>query len=150
VLLPLLPMTLLALQHPLLATWLPLLASFSMFPLLERDGAMLAYIGTNLLYLAITQLLLPHIQAAAGQQQQAAAGGKSKRLSQLVIAALALAALGLHTAKAAVPAPARYPWLWDRGFISLAAAVFAPVALYLNVQQWRLPLEPLQQKQKQS
>lgn len=42
-LLPLLPVTLMAVEEPLLAALLPIAASFSMYPLLKRDGLGLAY-----------------------------------------------------------------------------------------------------------
>jgi alpha-1,3-glucosyltransferase len=144
ILLPLLPLSLLALEQPLLACWLPPLAAFSMYPLLQRDGATLAYIGLNLLYAAAMQLLLPAVRQ--GRK------GQGSRWPGLVVGAVTLAALGLHAAKVAAPAPARYPWLWDRAFISLSFAVFAPVVVYLNVRQWQLPADATGavQKRKQS
>ena len=44
-LLPLLPATLLSLRAPTLAARLPLAVCFSCYPLLERDGLSLAYVG---------------------------------------------------------------------------------------------------------
>lgn len=43
VLLPLLPLVLLATEEPFLAAWLQPVALFSMFPLLKRDGLAIAY-----------------------------------------------------------------------------------------------------------
>ncbi|EFJ46865.1 hypothetical protein VOLCADRAFT_62003 [Volvox carteri f. nagariensis] len=53
ILLPLLPVTLLAGREPSLATWLPLLAALSMFPLLDRDGVALPYVALCALYGAV-------------------------------------------------------------------------------------------------
>ena len=50
ILLPLLPVTMLAGREPYLAAALPLVASFSMFPLLKKDGLAVAYAGANLLW----------------------------------------------------------------------------------------------------
>lgn len=50
ILMPLLPVTLLAGREPALAAWLPLLAALSMFPLLERDGVTLPYIALCAMY----------------------------------------------------------------------------------------------------
>ena len=53
VLLVLLPVTLLAGYEPELAYWLPLVASFSMYPLLKKDGLCLAYAAVLLLWLTL-------------------------------------------------------------------------------------------------
>ena len=50
VLLILLPVTLLAGHEPELAYWLPVVASFSMYPLLKKDGLCLAYAAVLLLW----------------------------------------------------------------------------------------------------
>lgn len=50
VLLVLLPVTLLADHEPELAFWLPLVASFSMYPLLKKDGLRLAYAAAILVW----------------------------------------------------------------------------------------------------
>ncbi|GAX84554.1 hypothetical protein CEUSTIGMA_g11975.t1 [Chlamydomonas eustigma] len=52
ILLPLLPMTLLAASEPTLVMWSPLMAMLSMYPLLHRDGVIMAYSATALVYLA--------------------------------------------------------------------------------------------------
>ena len=50
---PLLPLTLAAGREPTLAAWLPLLACFSMFPLLVRDGVGLPYVAAAAVYGAV-------------------------------------------------------------------------------------------------
>ena len=52
VLLPVLPVTLLGPDGGTLARWLPALAAFSMFPLLQRDGLSTAYCAALLLWAA--------------------------------------------------------------------------------------------------
>jgi alpha-1,3-glucosyltransferase len=54
VLLPLLPVTLLADSEPGLASWMPVVAAFSMYPLLRKDGLSVAYLGALLIWAALT------------------------------------------------------------------------------------------------
>jgi len=53
ILLPLLPVTMLALRAPSLAMWLPPLACVSMWPLLAKDGLGIAYVGAVAVYIAV-------------------------------------------------------------------------------------------------
>ena len=53
ILLPLLPIALLWCDHPLLSSWMTLIATFSMFPLLSRDGLTIAYAATQVFNAAI-------------------------------------------------------------------------------------------------
>ena len=154
ILLPLLPITILAASEPSLALWAPLVATFSMFPLLHRDGVVTSYIATALLYLAAMWPAAEELRAAAAAAvvavsdggQPLAPGRAPGALSRLWnspvlgVAALLLG-LVLHAVRALVPAPERLPWLHDRVFISAAFAYFAAVAMYLQVRQWQLPAE---------
>ena len=67
-LLPLLPLVLLSPRHPLLAAWAGAIATFSMFPLLRRDGHALTYLATQALFIAASMSF-----AKPQQQQQRAA-----------------------------------------------------------------------------
>ena len=64
ILLPLLPVTLLAHKHPGLAMWLCTVATFSMFPLLKKDGLSLAYAASLLIWagIALLQPSLPQVE----------------------------------------------------------------------------------------
>lgn len=53
ILLPLMPILLLAEQEPFLAGWMPIVSAFSMFPLLKKDGVAIAYAGCVLLWISI-------------------------------------------------------------------------------------------------
>jgi len=55
ILLPLMPLSLLATAEPLLLAWLPVVATFSMYPLLKKDSLWLCYIALLLLWSS-----LPH------------------------------------------------------------------------------------------
>lgn len=49
--LPLMPVMLLADREAFLAVWMPVVAAFSMFPLLRKDGVTLAYAGSLVLWI---------------------------------------------------------------------------------------------------
>lgn len=65
ILFPLLPITCLALHHPLLARWAALLAAFSMYPLLHKDGQDVPYIALQLFFAWTTAFLWPPGAASA-------------------------------------------------------------------------------------
>ena len=65
ILLPLMPLCLLAPSEPLLAAWLPAVATFSMFPLLKKDGLGLCYAALLLLWAA-----LPHRLSEEGAAEK--------------------------------------------------------------------------------
>ena len=64
VLLPLLPLSLLFCEHPLLSSWVGYVAVFSMFPLLLRDRLEIAYTACQLLYVCIVGGLIGSIPTA--------------------------------------------------------------------------------------
>ncbi|KXZ49057.1 hypothetical protein GPECTOR_23g142 [Gonium pectorale] len=161
ILLPLLPVCLLAGHEPLLGAWLPLLAGLSMYPLLERDGLALPYVALCGLYGAVVaSTALEHARQLQDERRTAAAtsagsaggGGRSGRVSPAAALllrrwpALSLAALvgaaALHAARLALPPPERLPWLHDRAFISAAFGGFAVAYLYLQASQWRAEAGP--------
>lgn len=104
--------------EPCLATWLPLIASFSMFPLLERDGLALTYLAACLLYtafawpgfaqLAATTAAFPHAGAGtggsptddAGQEAGAAAPAASSRSGRAATRLAAFAAVAANVGQA--------------------------------------------------
>jgi len=51
ILLPLLPATLLILHHPQFVSWLIIIATYSMYPLLQKDGLNLAYWSLQILFI---------------------------------------------------------------------------------------------------
>lgn len=130
ILLPLLPITMLALDYPALAAWLPAIGATSMFPLLLKDGLPIAYTGTLLLWAA---LVWPprgegeHLMPLTGQWWWAVVAGVSSA-----------AAVVVHTLHAVVPAPARYPFVYDALYSALGFANVLLAAVYTNVQQWQL------------
>jgi alpha-1,3-glucosyltransferase len=139
ILLPLLPITALAAWEPAAALAAPLVAAFSMYPLLERDGLALPYAACCLIYAAAIARLRPTglpWSGAAGAAPLPPAAAAAARAAAWGGAA---AAGALHALRAFVPPPARLPWLHDRLFISLAFAYIAAGMAYFNWRQWAQP-----------
>lgn len=93
--------------EPCLATWLPIIASFSMFPLLERDGLALPYLACCLLYLAfawpglarLTASIPDNATTSAASHGQKVTAGVAPGAAAAVAAAAAGARLRAATAK---------------------------------------------------
>ena len=113
ILMPLLPVTLLAGRHPALATWFSTVACFSMFPLLQRDGLAVAY--------------------AAAQVALAAFGS----WSWWGRAATLLPVLACHALMALVPPPVRLPHLWIMACVCVSFLHFAAAFGVLLWLQWK-------------
>jgi alpha-1,3-glucosyltransferase len=129
ILLPLLPITMLAASEPDLAIWGPVVGVFQMYPLLVRDGAAMAYIATNALYLILLTGLVPKgVQAYS-------VGSTTWRLAA---AAALCGAVLLHVLELTVSPPASLAWLWDRLFVTYGFVFIAAAMVYLNFRQWHL------------
>jgi alpha-1,3-glucosyltransferase len=133
ILLPLLPVTLLAAADPDSALWVPVIAAFQMYPLLERDGAAGVYFAANFIFLVVASAFQP------GRERK----GKQHRLRDfwdryqaVLLGAGCLGALGLHVLRL-LPAPASLPWLWDRLHVTAAFVPIAAHMVYTNVWQWK-------------
>lgn len=127
VLLPLLPITMLSLEEPALAAWLPAIGATSMFPLLLKDGLPIAYLGTLLLWAA---LVWPSDGGALPPTSQ--------RGWWWLAGASCAAVVAVHAAHAFVPAPPRYPFLYDALYSAIGFGNVALAAVYTNVKQWQL------------
>lgn len=163
ILLPLLPLTALAAASPLTASWLPLVASFSMFPLLIRDGAALPYMALCALYIV---LIWPSAvqQAREGIERLEAAHPKGRRrwlvrawvrlvrallrAANVLLVGSCAGMVALHAARELVPPPERYAWLYDRAFISYAFVHFAAAFVFAQIGQWVQGAMPLPAKTK--
>lgn len=159
ILLPLLPVTLLADAEPFLAAVLPPIAAFSMWPLLSRDGLHLAYLAALVLLATIvpapagtSSLLTPKHTgttvrtAASGSLPSSPARANSPRTRDLCERLLSyallcsfLGAVLLHAVQLVMPPLQRYPYLLDAMFTMYAFLHLAPATLYLNWRQWVLP-----------
>jgi len=118
ILLPLLPVTLLALDYPSLSCWLNLVGCFSMFPLLLRDGLLVPYfVLTAAYFFAAVVLAQPR---------------RKWPLSLWFVFANAL-----HLVHLGVSPPARYPDLFAQIYVTIAFACFAWSYLLLVFRLFR-------------
>ncbi|KAL5563206.1 hypothetical protein UlMin_032953 [Ulmus minor] len=132
ILLPLLPVTLLAIEEPFLHKWMTLHALFSMFPLLSRDKLVLPYFTLSALF-----FLLNH----APNRRQGTRETNSLRL--FVTAFFILCTLSLHVVYLTMQAPPRYPFLFEALIMLLCFLQFGSLAVYTNVKQWMLLRRPI-------
>jgi alpha-1,3-glucosyltransferase len=134
VLLPLLPLTMLAADHADAVAWLAAAAPFSMLPLLKKDGLTLAYLATTALCGGAVLALRP----AAAHGWGSAAADAAARAPLRRAAAASVAAMGaLQVAGALVAPPTRYPFLFDAAVVTWAFLHFAALFAHTNVAQWR-------------
>jgi alpha-1,3-glucosyltransferase len=126
ILLPLLPITLLAGREPGLAAWLPAVGCFSMWPLLRRDGLGLGYGAALLGWAAV---VAPGCGRGSRWWAWAGAAGSVG------------VAAALHAARELVPPPPSLPWLWDGLTVGFAFLHIAGAALYVNVRLWSVPAD---------
>ena len=156
ILLPLLPITLLADTEPFLTAVLPPIAAFSMWPLLSRDGLQLAYLATVLLFAAVVAtpaaagggrgvLRADDTQHAAnsskvGSPAASPQSPRTRRVLDLVrryaVPCSVSGAVLLHAVQLVVPHPQRYPYLIDALFTTYAFLHLSLAMLYLNWRQW--------------
>ena len=154
ILLALLPVTLLAFEEPVVAAWLPVWASISMYPLLKKDGLSIAYVACLSLWFAIASGIdnksrnthasdSSSSRISTGNNGAAEGGIKGKAMSQVFgekclhcLSLLSvLPAVCVHTAEIAVKPPVRFQHLYDAVFVSLAFIHVAACLVYLNVRQ---------------
>ncbi|KAI8918723.1 glycosyl transferase [Entophlyctis helioformis] len=129
ILLPALPAALLLMDDPIAASWFMNVAMFSMFPLLKRDGLVLAYIAI----VGIWNLLNP------------ALARKSHWALRLAVLASFASMVSWHLGESLMPPPARYPDLFVVLNVLISAAHFVLFLAYFNLQQWwsSPPIMPL-------
>ena len=135
ILLPLLPLTLLAPDLPRLSAWMPAMAALSMFPLLKKDGLVCAYLGCTILWASIAW--------PGGGREGSSPGTKGQGLQWSGAGTLAVsscvAALTLHVAAALVAPPKRLPYLFDALITAFCFVHFLSAAAYVQLLQWRRP-----------
>ena len=160
IMLALLPVTLLAFEEPVVAAWLPVWATVSMYPLLLKDGLSTAYVACLLLWSAVAPhiVLIPtSIPQATGRSNRlsasdsqgsaepAATGGlqrtiRTKILGQQCLHYLSLfslmPAVCIHTAQIVIKPPAKFLHIYDAAFVTLAFTHIVSSAAYLNIKQW--------------
>ncbi|KAJ7388911.1 Glucosyltransferase-like protein [Desmophyllum pertusum] len=138
ILLAALPVCLLLHYKPLECMWFLVISTFSMWPLLLKDGLSLPYISCMLLFFAVGY----HVFDL----------GRTKPLKQTLFILSVIGALGLHTGSALVQPPSRYPDLWPVLISLYSCAHFLAFLFYFNYLQFTLPytVMPVVAKEKKS
>ena len=145
ILLALLPLTmLLGGEQPQLLAWLNLVTTFSMLPLLKKDGLALATVGVTAACHASIQLASVMGAAGAGsgsKKQRAASTGALPAAWHQAGFRVSVAGCAAILASAAVlPAPAKLPFLYDALITSWSFLHFAALFVYTNglqLQEYR-------------
>ncbi len=139
ILLPLMPLTLLAPDLPRLSAWLPAMAALSMFPLLKKDGLVCAYLGCLALWASLAWPSGGGATASHSKDKQAALSGQWNSQRVLVLASCG-ASLALNAAAAMMAPPKRLPYLFDALITVFCFLHFFSAAVYVQLLQWRRPL----------
>lgn len=135
ILLPLLPATLLALEEPELIRWLVPIATFSMLPLLRRDGLLLPFVALLwLFYLICCRSSGPDLQ-----DKVEAKGRGSDLVFRYVGVFSCTFAILLSLGYVMIPPPVRYPYLFDALIVSFCFLHLIPLVVYYNWCQWCVP-----------
>ena len=129
ILLPLMPLTLLAPDLPLLAAWMPAMAAFSMFPLLKKDLLVLAYIGALLAWASVAW---PPTGAAGSSPQK----DWRRRATAVLVAGSCTTAAVLNAVAAFASPPARLPYLFDALITAFCFVHFLCAAVYVQWRTW--------------
>ncbi|KAK3706996.1 hypothetical protein QZH41_014083 [Actinostola sp. cb2023] len=125
ILLVALPVCLLLPFKPLPCTWFLVISTFSMWPLLEKDGLVLSYVPVMLTFYAAAYYVL----------QLAKSCSKMKVLFHISM----LGAICLHIASTTVTPPQRYPDLYPVLISVYCCAHFMLFFIYFHFVQFTLP-----------
>lgn len=153
ILLPLLPVSLLAFEEPVVAAWLPVWATVSMYPLLKKDGLSVAYLASLILWFAVApgivakstnthtagrssnHIATDDVGVEGGLQSSTQGTLSGQRCLHYLSLLSVLPAACIHAAQFAVEPPARYLHLYDAAYVTLAFVHIAATIVYLNVRQ---------------
>lgn len=143
ILLPLLPLTLLALEEPRPLIWLTHYALFSMFPLLCRDKLVLAYIALYALFTLIyfapgVTLSSRRSHHQSGKPEKGRKSSSSRTLFIILMGFLYVCSLTLHVVYLTMRPPQKYPFLYEAVIMLLCFAQFLLFTFYFNHKQWML------------
>lgn len=118
------PFSLLVLDRPLLVSWSIVAGTWTMFPLLHRDGQVVPYLFTLALYCVVCACTIDREQGKTRS---------SAPLLRLVIYASSLAMVCLHVASHCVTPPPSMPDLWP---VLWALGGFVMVSYWYIVVVW--------------
>ena len=127
--------------YPELTACVSTIATFSLYPLLKKDGLTLQYLAVQLMFILIAEHCCDLLRSVTqGTKENLAqegnvvllGGNLSPRLYRRVFL---VGALAVHVAAEALPASERYPHIGVYLNVLYSAGVFVLTTLYLNYQQ---------------
>eukprot|EP01083_Nonionella_stella_P034871 95334_1 len=134
ILFPLLPITLMINDSPQLVTWIGSVATFSMFPLLEKDGQVIPYFVCQLLFILVG--LFSHTLV----EKAVFSGSMYDRLFHTTRRVSYLGMTAIHCVHQWFPGIGRYPDISLYLFVIFSAAHFIIVMIGMNVIQWKISI----------
>ncbi|OQR91865.1 dolichyl pyrophosphate Man9GlcNAc2 alpha-1,3-glucosyltransferase [Achlya hypogyna] len=139
ILLPLLPMAFLMSEASLVSSWFAVLATFSMYFLLAKDGLLVPYLVGLVGYVCFG--IYPYLQwpsrlhASAATAPGVRADGTPHGWQRMSLVGIVL----LHIAAVAFPPPAKYPHLHQYTFALYSCGHFVLALAYTTYWQWTSP-----------
>ncbi|ETW07301.1 hypothetical protein, variant 2 [Aphanomyces invadans] len=141
ILLPLLPMTFLLSEAPLLASWFGLLATFSMHFLLVKDGLVVPYIVAIIGYTAFG--IVPHLWQSRLSTAPSAPGlppsGSPPLWQRIYVVASIVGIAILQVLAWSVAPPSKYPHIHEYLFALYSCGHFVLALVYTTYWQWTAP-----------
>jgi len=134
ILFPLLPLMMLCGDSPALSAtnivWLSIVATFSMYPLLKRDGLSIAYLATLALWVVV---------GAFASEPAAASKDLAERIRNVLHMISLSGMVVIHLAAAILPIPPRYPDIFTYLFVGWSFVHFFIAWAGIVWLQYRLP-----------
>jgi len=115
------------------STWMSCIAAFSMFPLLKKDGLVIAYVAVILCYIAVIDMVVSTINDNNTVKNSIS---KSRMILRRLQGVSVLGCVCIHVLEAVVLPPAKYPYLWDAVIMAWSGIHFGLLFVYLYWQQW--------------
>jgi alpha-1,3-glucosyltransferase len=116
------------------STWMTCIAAFSMFPLLKKDGLVIAYVAVVLCYIAIMNMVVSTITDHNTTSKNNIS--KSRLIMRWLQGVSVLGCVCIHVLEVVVVPPAKYPYLWDAVIMAWSGIHFGLLFVYLHWQQW--------------
>jgi alpha-1,3-glucosyltransferase len=143
ILLPLAPLAFLATDDPLFVGWISVVATFSMYPLLSRDGLVIPYavcIGAFLLALwAYQEIFAESLRAHVARS--ASFSPLFLKIRRWVVSVSALGMVTVHALWCLVPPPIRYPDIYPLLVAVFSFGHFALAYGYCIAWQWSIRVD---------
>jgi len=131
ILIVVLPVLLVVFDEPLITIWFSVISTFSMYPLLERDGQSMSYIALTLIYLVIAYFYNLKLSSY-------------HTVVKLMFGLSLIGACFIHIGFATIKPPLKLPDLFPLLFATYSCLHFVLFWLYFNYRQWKCESQDVQ------